>query len=260
MGSFVAANPLFTAPNRPLSPFPYSPPSLFLLTPSFDQICSQLALNDMQAMSDIFWKEVVPIIQQHRGVVLTMAHTHCLVSWNLTMSSSTHATRALNTATQIQDACQEAPAPRPYLTMGVWSGTVACSSFGSSSLKGFGAIGHGVKQVCCAVLHSQSCVLIGTRKGGRSPPPPSHPLRPLGPDTLTLCGGMVGSPRRERAGIGVRLRCRSFALPSEPHAISRQATRHSMMPGARVIGSRARELSPHVGISAVDGPCPQGIL
>ena len=46
--------------------------------------------------------------------------------------------------------------------------------------------------------------------------PPLHPLQPLGPDTLPWCGGMVGSLQRERAGIGGRLRCHSFAMPSNP--------------------------------------------
>ena len=43
-----------------------------------------------------------------------------------------------------------------------------------------------------------------------------HPLKPLGPDSLTWCGGMVGSPQRGRAGIGGQLRCHGFALPSDP--------------------------------------------
>ena len=33
--------------------------------------------------------------------------------------------------------------------------------------------------------------------------PPLQPLQPLGLDTLTWCGGMVGLPRREQAKTGV---------------------------------------------------------
>ena len=70
----------------------------------------------------------------------------------------------------------------------------------------------------------------------------------------------MGSPQREWPGIGGQLRCRSFALPSlKLHVVSRQATHHSVMPGARAIGLRAQGLSPHVGTLVVDGPCPRGL-
>ena len=53
------------------------------------------------------------------------------------------------------------------------------------------------------------------------------------------------------AGIGGQLR-----IALKPHAVSQHATRHTVMSGARAIGSRARGLSPHVGTSVVDGLCP----
>ena len=52
-------------------------------------------------------------------------------------------------------------------------------------------------------------------------PPPIHPLQPLGPGTLTWCGGMVGSPQRERTGTGGQPRCRGSAMLSRSSTNSR---------------------------------------
>ena len=50
---------------------------------------------------------------------------------------------------------------------------------------------------------------------------PLHSLQPLGPGTMTWCGGMAGSPQRERTGIGGQPRCRGFAMLSRYSANSR---------------------------------------
>ena len=57
--------------------------------------------------------------------------------------------------------------------------------------------------------------------GGGFPPLFLHPLQPVGPGTLTWCGGMVGSPQSERTGIGGQPRCRSSALLRRSFANSR---------------------------------------
>ena len=85
-----------------------------------------------------------------------------------------------------------------------------------------------------------------------SAPPPLHTLITLGPDNLTWCGGMVGLPNANgpewQAAMLPKLRT---AL--KPHAVSRHATHHAVIPGGRAISWQAQGPSPHVGISSVHG-------
>ena len=107
-------------------------------------------LNRLQHNSDLISDLVAQAVNDNRGVVHILCHDHFLVTWNLVLPCSMYAQRALTAAVRIRDTFNRAVEggwARKGISMGVWSGAVACSSVGPPGLKAFGLVGQGPKRV-----------------------------------------------------------------------------------------------------------------
>ena len=110
-------------------------------------------------------------------------------------------------------------------------------------------------QVAFASPRSYQCLLTQSPKS-----PHLDPTSTLGAGHLDVVwrhGGVSPARTGRNRGAATLPQLRTTL---KPHVVSRQAARHTVMPGARVIGSRAQGPSSHVRASAVDGPGPPNPL
>jgi len=108
-------------------------------------------LGNVARAAALFAETVLTAVKQTKGVVYTMHHNECLVTWNFFTGCSMHAQNACHVALAIRKVLAQLQATSPRLplsaSMGVWGGSIICGSVGTQDYKAPSLVGHGVSRV-----------------------------------------------------------------------------------------------------------------
>ena len=130
-----------------------------------EQVADHVAgsqVGDLVHVMNVLVEVMLPIVRDTCGVVQMMEHASVLISWNFTSTCSQHSENGCAAAVRIRDAFAEAASTRQLLhsdlSIGIWTGSVLCGSFGSHNLRATGLTGRGMRRV---VELQQYCSAMG---------------------------------------------------------------------------------------------------
>ena len=161
-------------------------------------------------ISGIFAQVVVHFVGENKGVIHSLGHDRCMVSWNLLPRCHLHVAAALSTALEIREeygrkvrAFSPAAGPLARLSIGVWTGPLHCSCVGTQDFKTFAFSGRG----CTAVVALQQyaaafgrCIVANARAFALAASAPQHRLLPV--DVLATAPDAAGPDGRARGEPG----------------------------------------------------------